>query len=176
MDLIYKDGHSYFMPAPIENRISGVCKWEQAFCVYATMYSQVNPNRSAEIWQYVHTINTAASAYVWKNVSNYDVTFRHLMAQYPQRSWAKIYNQMWSLSMRELIQRNFNQNQNSASANHGKGGKNSNGKGGKHPNYCWSFNKGQCKDPKCHFVNHCSYCDDAGHGLHNCPKAKEANA
>ena len=99
MDLVYKDGHSYFIPAASGNKITGIRCWEQAFRVYAAVYSQANPMRAAEIWQYVYTINTAARSYQWENVANYDVTFRHLMAQYPTRSWAKIYNQMWNLAM-----------------------------------------------------------------------------
>ena len=94
MDLVYKDGHSYFVQAASDNKITGVRKWEQAFRVYATIYCQANPLLAAEIWQYVYTINSAASAYVWDNVSQYDITFRQLMSQYPNQSWAKIYNQM----------------------------------------------------------------------------------
>ena len=105
MELIYKDGHSYFVPAPEEGKINGVRRWEQAFQVYVTLYSQANPARSAEIWQYVHTINMAAASYQWDNVANYDFTFRQLMGKFPQRSWAKIYNQMWCLSMKDPVQK-----------------------------------------------------------------------
>ena len=189
MDLIYKDGHSYFVPAGSDNRITGIRKWEQAFRIYATVYSQANPLRAAEIWQYVHTINTAAGSYTWDNVSQYDVTFRHLMSQYPNRSWAKIYQQMWSLSMRDPIQRNNYQHRNahgnsfgnnSFSGGHGQGSsqhkptQNTQNKP-KKPNYCWTFNKGHCKaGASCNFVDRCSYCDAADHGLNACQKAKEA--
>ena len=44
MDKIYKDGHSYFVPAPSEGKIRGVRKWEQAFCIYAAIYFQANPS------------------------------------------------------------------------------------------------------------------------------------
>ena len=63
-----------------------------------------------KIWQYITVINTAASSYLWENVYNYDITFRHLMAFNPQRSWAVTYNQMWNLSMRDPIPRNFGKN------------------------------------------------------------------
>ena len=45
------------------------------------------------------------------------------------------------------------------------GGQGSGGQGKKkRPNYCWAFNKGGvCKDPKCKFVNRCSYCDSPDH-------------
>ena len=76
LDLVYRDGHSFFVPAQSENCINSIRRWEQAFRIYATIYSQANPSRAAEIWQYVHIINTAASAYIWDNVANYDYTFR----------------------------------------------------------------------------------------------------
>ena len=185
MDLVYKDGHSYFVPVASDTKIMGVRKWEQAFRIYATVYCQANPLRAAEIWQYVYTINSVESAYIWDNVYQYNITFRQLMSQYPNRSWAKIYNQMWSLTMREPIQRNtatqWRNNQSHAVA-HTNGQGTQNASQGekikcKKPNYCWAFNKGFCKDgAACKFVNRCSYCDAADHALPNCQKAKEANA
>ena len=185
MDLVFRDGHSYFVPAQADNKITGIRKWEQAFRVYATIYSQANPSRSAEIWQYVHVINTAASSYTWENVSNYDYTFRQLMAQYPQRSWAKLYLQMWSISMREPIQK-FRSFQSGSTAQHNIKASMSSSTAGssgaatqpkKKPNYCWAFNKGgTCKfSSKCKFVNRCSYCEASDHGISMCPKATKGN-
>ena len=38
--------------------------------------------------------------------------------------------------------------------------------GKKRPDYCWIFNKGSCKDgAKYRFINRCSYCDSAEHGV-----------
>ena len=119
MDLTYKDGCSYFIPAPSESKINRIWKWEQAFRVNATIYSQTNPLMAAKfplmaakfplmaakIWQYVYTINTTIyiSAYMWENLYHYDVTFCQLMDQYPNHSWSQIYNQMWNLAMRDLF-------------------------------------------------------------------------
>ena len=194
LDLVYRDGHSYFVPAPLDNKINGVRKWEQAFRVYVTIYSQHNPSRSAEIWQYVHIINTAAVSYIWENVANYDYTFRQLMHQFPQHSWAKIYQQMWCMSMKDPIIRmssgnTFHQNQNrqfnsqpsTSGANlanvQGVVGVNNTQKGPEKPNYCWAWNKGNClRGQKCKFVNRCSYCNAGDHGLNKCAKAKENGA
>ena len=179
LDLVLHDGQSFFVPVQSESKINGVRKWEQAFRIYAAIYSQANPMRAAEIWQYVHVINTAASAYIWENVSNYDVTFRHLMAANPQWSWAKIYNQMWNIAMREPIPKqsgNFKQGySNSSAANMSQGQSGGQKQFKKRPNYCWTFNKGNCKDgQKCRFINRCSYCDSPDHGIYICPKAKKA--
>ena len=88
-----------------KRKISSVRKWEQAFRLYTAIYSRANPHRVAEIWQYVYVINLAATSYTWDNVASYDYTFRQLMSEYPDRSWALIYNQMWNLAMRDPISR-----------------------------------------------------------------------
>ena len=176
MDLVFKDGRSYFVPSGTDNRITGVRKWEQAFRIYAAIYSQANPHRAAEIWQYVHIINTAASAYIWENMSYYDMTFRQLMAQNPLRSWAKIYSQMWSLAMRTPVTGNQNFNQykkhDSYDSNHSNHNNGNNGKpSSKKPKHCWAYNRGNCKDgSKCKFVHRCSYCDSGTHIKGACPK------
>ena len=62
--LIFKEGKPFFLnSAERERKISNVCKWEQAFCVYAAIYSDANPSHSSEIWQYVYIINKAAMSF-----------------------------------------------------------------------------------------------------------------
>ena len=179
MNLIHKDGQVFVVPAGgSSNRISGIRKWEQAFRIYAAIYSQANPTRAAEIWQYVHTINVAASGYTWDNVSTYDVTFRHLMSQNPARSWSKIYSQMWSMTMRDVLPRNAGVSSYNSNNNHSQnGGRLSNNKrnsGSRKPRYCWAYNRGNaCKDSadKCKFIHRCSYCDIADHNKETCTNA-----
>ena len=103
VDLVHKDGQTYFRAHEKDNKITGIRKWEQAFRVYAAVYSMANPQRAGEIWQYVYIINTAAASYIWDDVAHYDYIFRQLMSANPQHSWAKIYNQMWNLAMRNPI-------------------------------------------------------------------------
>ena len=185
MKLVFREGKSYFVPVQGAARINSVRRWEQAFRIYAAIYSQANPSRAAEIWQYVHVINVAAGSYMWDNVSNYDITFRHLMSQNPKRSWSKIYNQMWNLSMRHVLPRNPHNNGNglhydpqrrysSGTGSGSTGGNNANNSasgGQRKPKYCWAFNRGNCKDGlKCKFVNRCSYCDSSEHAKNICPK------
>ena len=88
LEWVQRDGGTYLVPAQRDNKIGSFWKWEQAFRAYATIYC------GAKIWQYITVINTAASSYMWENVYNYDITFRHLMAFNPHRSWAVTYNQM----------------------------------------------------------------------------------
>ena len=96
---VTKDGATYWAPPNKEVKINNVRKWEQAFRIYAAIYCQANPNRSVEMWQYIHTINNAAVSFAWENVAYYDSTFRQLMSDRPARSWAKIYSQLWHTAM-----------------------------------------------------------------------------
>ena len=155
LEWVHKDGGTFLVPANRDVKIGSFRKWEQAFCAYATIYCSANPQRSKEIWQYIMVINTAASSYFWENVYNYDITFRHLMAFNPQRSWAVTYNQMWNLSMRDPIPRtgqkgypSYNRG-NNFSYQHNKTNSNVNGNGNQRKaksDYCWNFNKGvPCK-------------------------------
>ena len=166
MQLVNKDGMSYFVKAiDRETKINNVTKWEQAFRVYSTIYCQANPNRSAEILQYVDVIHRAAKIFNWDNVARYDYVFRQLMAVKPHRSWAKIYTQMWNINLNEPIKR-F-QEQNGAKDYRGSGG-NANAK---RDNTCWRYNKNTCKFGKsCRFEHKCSYCGTPGHPVLNCHK------
>ena len=103
MELVSKGSEMYIMPVEKDMKITNIRCWEQAFCIYVAIYSQANPHRSSEIWQYVFVINSAASSYVWENVANYDYTFRQLMACNPMRNWANIYHQIWILIMRDPL-------------------------------------------------------------------------
>ena len=56
MELVNREGGTFFVPVSDReiSRISGIRKWEQAFRVYAAIYSKTNPLRAAEIWQYIY--------------------------------------------------------------------------------------------------------------------------
>ena len=76
MQMVNHDGVTYFVNATSrESKISGIRKWDQAFRVYAAIYSRANLHRSAKIWQYVDVIHLAANSYMWDSMSLYDVTF-----------------------------------------------------------------------------------------------------
>ena len=133
-----KGADTFLAPVEKERKITNVHRWEQAFRIYSTIYCKANPHRAGEIWQYIDIIHTAARAYVWDNVANYDYIFRQLMEFNPKRSWSLTYNQMWNLSMVEPIQR--------FGVSNGKGGNIDNSKrksfeSGNRPVYdhCWGF-------------------------------------
>ena len=172
MHFVNWDGASFWVPAERESRITGIRKWDQAFRIYAAIYSKHNHNRSAEIWQYIHVINTAAVSYIWENVNYYDLTFRRLMHERPNRSWAKTYVQLWNLAMCDPISK-----ANSAGGNriHQSSHSNSDGHSNQtfdwHDRCCWRFNRGEkCKKWNCRYDHRCKNCGSWNHSSYNCPK------
>ena len=166
MEMVNCDGAIYFIPTSDRDaKINNLHKWDQTFRVYAAIYCKSNPARSAEIWQYVYVIHTAAATFQWDNVAWYDYTFRQLMAAKPHRSWSKIYTQFWNLAMG--IPANIQQIQNQRFS---MGKQNSNKKYGDwHDNCCWVFNRMEkCTRPVCGFANCCSYCSGYNHRRFNC--------
>ena len=182
IQVIRKDGSKFILPGgdSKDNRINNIRRWEQAFRVYAAVYSEINPQRSSEIWQYVHIINTASSSYSWENVAFYDFTFRQLMERKPHRSWAKIYTQMWNLALTDQV------NRGSGSFQKGNGYQqqqqaqnNQQHKTGKHGDWrdrcCWRYNKGKCTKWNCKFDHRCNIkeCGSYSHNAQQCNKKGE---
>ena len=174
LEFYNKDGHTYLAPVNRETKITNIRRWEQAFRVYAAIYSKANPARAAEIWQYVYVINTAAQSYVWDNVSFYDYTFRQMMAVNPHRSWSKIFNQMWNLAMHEPIIKNSGTGFNKPyqGSYNGNGNKDSGQKKKRLSDACWKFNRNENCGVNCNFKHKCSYCGSYSHGVLDCPKLK----
>ena len=155
LDVITKDGHTYLTTRTDKsNTINNIKKWEQAFRVYAAVYSGANPTRAAEIWQYVEVINRAASRYVWDNIANYDYQFRKWMGDNPQRSWSKTLLQLWSLELIDQIPKQSN-----IAKVRGKSA----------DNVCWKFNRGKCKKGRnCGYEHRCTWCGLTNHGYSQC--------
>ena len=173
--LWHKNGETYLAPPAKENKINSIRRWEQAFRVYAAIYCNANPNRSGEIWQYIFTINTAASSFPWESVAYYDYTFRQLMHTKPDRSWGKIYNQLWNIAFRggNERQNNFQTTSNATSSS----GSNNQGRtsyGDWRDNCCWHHNKsGKCTKWNCKFDHRCKSCGGWNHGSNSCYKKKQ---
>ena len=188
--VLQKDGETFLTTGTKENNINSVRRWEQAFRIYAAIYSKHNPHRAAEIWQYVFVINTAAASFIWDNVADYDFVFRQLMAENPERSWAKTYTQMWTLAMRDRVipKNNYNggNNYNGKGNGYGNGSHNSgsnsssNNGNNNHTDWrdrcCWKFNRSKCEDKNCKWDHRCKYCGGwKSHGSQNCNKKNKRN-
>ena len=175
MEWISRDGMTFLAPVQEKDtKINGIRRWEQAFRVYAAIYTRANPNRASEIWEYVYTINTAAASYHWHNVAYYDYTFRQLMSEKLWRSWSKTYTQGWNLAFKDPINKSAGYS-GSAGNNQGGSSKHLNNTGKRRDwrdDCCWRYNKNRCKKnaDNCHFDHRCTYCGGWNHRFYNCRK------
>ena len=49
------------------NKINCYEKWEEAFRMYAGIFSKAHPHRAIEIWQHVENIKDAADENTWES-------------------------------------------------------------------------------------------------------------
>ena len=166
MELVSKGGLTYFMPVSDREvtQISNFSKWEQAFRVFSNVYTRAYPHRASELIQYNHIIHTTASSFIWENVYTYDHEFKVHLSNFPQRSWAVILQQAWTMYLKDKIQWDENRN----------------GAGGGHPKFksnetCQRYNKGKCNNgAACKYQHKCDECGKFGHGAHICHKKKQS--
>ena len=90
LEMVIREGRTYYVPVNESSSINGFLKWEQAFRVFANIYTKSNPSRLSELIEYNHIIHTIAMSYTWENVYLYDKDFRMHMARNPRRSWSVI--------------------------------------------------------------------------------------
>ena len=93
LEMVIKGGHTYYMPVSESSSINSFLHWEQAFRVFANIYTKTHPERSSELIEYNHIIHTISLSYTWDNVYMYDKDFRMHLARHPKRSWSVILQQ-----------------------------------------------------------------------------------
>ena len=173
LQLVTQNGVTFFAPCTDkETKIVDVQKWEHAFRVYATLYAKHNPHHAYEICHYQQTISNAAANFSWDNVAYYDYYFRQMMSRKPQRSWAKVFTELWTLSMKDPINRNSN------FGIHDSKSKQASRFGDWRDNCCWHFNKNRCKKAanECRFEHKCTYCGTFNHSFANCNKRRRQSS
>ena len=169
MELVNRGGSTFFIPvADRENQggITGFPKWEQVFRIFSNVYTKYYPDRATELIQYNHIIFTAAQTFAWDNVYLYDKEFRMHLSNYPQRSWAVILQQAWSMYLKDRIWGGSNNDEFKS------GGANPR-RGRREP--CKRFNKGLCTaGVSCKFDHRCTVkeCGKWGHGARICRKCQ----
>ena len=169
MELVNRNGHSYFVPVTEREstQINSFSKWEQAFRVFSNVYTKYHPERAHELIEYNFMIHTASSTYVWDNVYHYDRDFRMHMERHPQRSWTLILQQAWSFRLKDK----YNSKGNGSENRYG----NPNNGNGRRKEICRRYNQGRCTyGTRCKYDHRCSVpdCGKYGHGAHNCRRNK----
>ena len=177
MELIMRNGQTFWSPVSNYEPINGFGKWEQAFRIFSNIYTRRFPHKSGELIQYNHMIHSIASTYTWDNVYSYDREFRIHLSRHPERSWAVILQQAWSMKLKDRLgayhqhqgdggNQSHNNNSTRTFNNHNNsGGRNKFGEA------CKRYNRGHCKfGQSCRYEHKCSYCGKYGHMVLNCCK------
>ena len=161
-ELVVHGGATFF--APVSERgstsISNFSCWEQAFHIYSNILMRAYPEKASELIQYNYIIYTGALTYIWDNVYLFDREFWLHISKFPQRSWALILQQAWSMCLKDKVKSGENAN---FSRNSGKVTKI------KEP--CKRYNKGKCTfGSSCKDEHRCAVkkCSKFGHGAHIC--------
>ena len=104
LEIVNRNGRTYFIPAVDNDSIGAITnfsRWEQAFRVFSNIYTRRYPERASELIQYNHIIHTAALSYTWENVYLHDRDFRLHLSRFPNRSWAVILQQSWTMRLKD---------------------------------------------------------------------------
>ena len=142
-------------------------RWEQAFRVYADVYTSVHIGRGSELIQYNHVIHSLSPSFTGDNVYAYDCEFRRHMSRNPRRNWGIILQHAYTMLIKDRLT-NFSSNPGKVNQDNTN---NFCSMGNK--NICYSFNRGNCKfGSRCKFDGvRCGMCGKFGHGGYNCRKA-----
>ena len=165
MEMVNKGGLTYWVPVTEREvtAINNLGKWEQAFRVYANVYTKRFPCRAAKLIEYNHVIHAASQTYIWEKVAIYDRDFRLHMSRHPERSWSIILQQAWSMRLKDRFK--FIENNRSEFAGSGR----SNFK--RERDICRKFNRGKCTYGFRYKYGHrCNTCLEFGDGSHICIK------
>ena len=129
LELIMKNGKAFWSPFSETVSISGFNHWEQAFRIYSNIYTKAYPHRASELIQYNHIIYTISLSYAWDNVYLYDKEFRLHLSKHPERSWAVILQQAYSMRLKDQLNLpRVGDSYATGSSPHGNGSFNSNNK------------------------------------------------
>ena len=110
LEIVSRNGQTFFQPMVKREGvgINNIFRWDQAFRVYCTLYTEIHHHRAPEMIQYSHIIHHANQLFIWENVYAYDVDFHIHMSKHPERSWGIILQQAWSMRLQDRVVRNNN--------------------------------------------------------------------
>ena len=117
LELVIKNGKTFWLPVSESVSINNFSRWEQAFRIYSNVYTRKYPHKSTELIQYNHIIHTIAGMYTWENVYSYDKEFRLHLSKHPSRNWSIILQQVWSMKLKDRL----NRSDSYAQSSHGNG-------------------------------------------------------
>jgi len=82
-----------------KRQIFSIHGWTTAFLTYASVFLEAHPEQGQALLKYCHLIRTSQTRFGNWGWKNYDTQFRYRKARNPERSWASIDSELWSLYM-----------------------------------------------------------------------------
>jgi hypothetical protein len=80
-----------------KQQVTSIHNWTSAFLIFSAIFLEAHPHRTQELLKYASLIRTAAARYQGWGWREYDKQFRMRQQIQPQRSWASIDNELWTL-------------------------------------------------------------------------------
>ena len=170
MELVIRNGKTFWVPVSESVSINNFRKWEQAFRIFVNIYTRQFPQRFSELIEYNHIIHSIASVYTWENVYSYDKEFRLHLSRHPERSWSVILQQAWSMKLRDRIHKDSSFGNKSGWGTTSSNSPQNFQKFKNGTDACKKYNKGKCTFSDCKYDHKCLYCGKFGHPIINCRK------
>ena len=154
--------------------IYNIEKWTAAFFVFMSIYLQQHPQRAIELIKYTDLIRNLAQRFPGTGWVMYDKEFRLEQAIDPSRSWAHYDSDLF---LEKLAMPVFAIQQQSGRRG-GAPWDNSQVTQGRVNNsqYCFDFNKGNCRRRNCFYPHKCSICLRLGHNKLSCTAGQNNQA
>ncbi len=146
-------------PVSRPKKIMSIEVWQQAFNIFAAVYTQKCPHEAPALMKYGQTIRDLAVR--GQNWRFYDENFRYLRATQASRvPWGSIHGELW---LRSQFSTKAPQTTNQANNGNKFGGQSV------PSGYCFKFHSGQfCSAAKCAFNHTCFKCKKGAHSARKC--------
>lgn len=146
------------------HEIDSFDKWIRAFSIYMSIYLEAFPNKGVQMAKYIYHIMNGNNLYEWAAVYKYDINFRNLIEENPDKSWAEVEIELWEINV--MI------HQRSALVDCKEEKRVNNAKlyryTAQEAEECRNYNSGFCTRFSCRYIHACMRCGKLGHPEINC--------
>ena len=157
-------------PATRLRQIQNIDQWTTALLTFGSIYSQRNPSRGAGLFKYCEIVRDIAQTGPQNAWRQYDEQFRlHRQGDPDNYPWDQ---PRWDIFFRCMYAKS--EQTNSIRTVAGPSTYQNLAKRPFRAGYCWSFQKGQCKNRQCRFQHACSKCNNP-HPANQCRKSVGAH-
>ena len=140
-------------------KVEDMDTWLEAWSIFAAIFTAAHPSRAHELFAYQHTILKASRKFKFSAVSEYDRSFRAMLAADPSMKWDEVLQDQYTTTFDARAFRPFRSFE----------------AGEKAPAQdCRLFNRGKCDRTNCRYNHVCTGCRSKAHGLSDCTVARKS--